>query len=435
MDSLRDSGQAGATPACPPPPPLFGPPGKSAAAPDHVLDGERPPSEGDETGRRSYYKSPDRRRNPRWKPHATRKGLSYHPARQRGDQEQERSSKLPVWNGAVRWLASVEEALDTPEGDAARRAMKVKRSTLLDVAELEAKTADARTGRGVMTAHRTVARLLGCSVSTVRRARDLLSALGYARTIEVGRYLTAAERQEATAAHGGRQLRIASHRVLITPRSDQNEQLPQRGSFELQPLVRKYPPKCAHARTRAASRTVRRKKRVATRSEASRSLAIQRLAAHFTDYLPWTTRFHVGSLCQLLVTVGVDPNEWTAFDLYEALNRRNAASGKSSITPDQQRDPLALLAHQLKDVLNSVQETPQQRRRREEQDRVESAARRRAEAQHRAEVEAQRRDPDVQRSIAQSIAIARSAAAAATQARKNKNCGALVQVETSDDLE
>ena len=86
------------------------------------------------------------------------------------------------------------------------------------VARFDARTADGRTGRGVRTAHETVARALKVSRDAVRHARYVLEAIGMSVTVAQGRYLTANERSQAHAHHGGRQRRIASTRHLTMPR-------------------------------------------------------------------------------------------------------------------------------------------------------------------------------------------------------------------------
>ena len=66
--------------------------------------------------------------------------------------------------------------------------------------------ADQDTGRGVTASHERGGRQLGICTKTVQRATRILEELGYAVTLIEGRYLTAAERQQARAHHGGTQL-------------------------------------------------------------------------------------------------------------------------------------------------------------------------------------------------------------------------------------
>ena len=68
---------------------------------------------------------------------------------------------MPVWSSAAHWLETLAAALRTPQGEELRAAAKVSADTLIDVAAVDARAADSRTGRGVTTAHETVAKALG----------------------------------------------------------------------------------------------------------------------------------------------------------------------------------------------------------------------------------------------------------------------------------
>ena len=74
---------------------------------------------------------------------------------------------LPVWTTASAWFDAVLDALASGEGEAARRRAKVAAGTLMRVAYADAASADRATGRGVTTAHETVAAQLGMSAKTV----------------------------------------------------------------------------------------------------------------------------------------------------------------------------------------------------------------------------------------------------------------------------
>ncbi len=128
------------------------------------------------------------------------------------------------------------DALATGEGEQIRRRVSVSRDTLLRVAWRDAQSADAATGRGVTTAHATVAAELGMAKKTVERARQIVQELGYAVTILEGSYSTQEQRRAAYEHHGGRQVRFASTRALTVPkaaasrRAVENVDLPRRGS-------------------------------------------------------------------------------------------------------------------------------------------------------------------------------------------------------------
>ena len=80
-------------------------------------------------------------------------------------------------------------------------------------------------------------------------------------------------------------------------------------------------------------------------------MAVQRLAGRLAQRLPWLARGHIGALCHTLSTLGLDDTGWTAQDVLDLLDRRNAEHGLYSVPSSSQRDPLALLAHQLRAAL------------------------------------------------------------------------------------
>jgi hypothetical protein len=236
---------------------------------------------------------------------------------------------------------------------------------VLLVAGRDAEHADHRTGRGVATAHETVAELLDTSKSTVRRARSVIEALGFAVTVVAGRYLTTAERDAARAHHGGQQVRCASVRALTIPRACtyRREHLPLRGQSGSVTSRAKHSPRGAHARPGTPA---------ATKPHPPRPLAVQRLAARLVQRLPWLAHGHIGGLCDVLTSLGLDATGWTAQDVIERLDARNRDRGLYSIAPGRQRNPLGLLRSQLQDALSGVVEPPQQRRAREAQERAEA---------------------------------------------------------------
>ena len=325
---------------------------------------------------------------------------------------------VPVWSSAAHWLETLAAALRTPQGEELRAAAKVSADTLIDVAAADARAADSRTGRGVATAHDTVAKALGCSGKTVQRARLLIEALGFAKTVIVGRYLTTEERAEAHAHHGGDQRRMASERALVVPRHVSNVHLPPWGCFNSHLPTRSDLPKRASARSGAASRQPRTTKSP-KRCQPRPTIAVQRLAAALAARLPWLARGHIGSLCRTLTVLGLDDTGWSASDVIDMLDRRNVQLGLYSLTGGSQRDPLALFAHQVRAALVDVNEPPRLRRGREAAERAAARAAARAEREAEdARREAERNDPAVQARIAAIKAQMREQLAAArSQAR------------------
>lgn len=342
--------------------------------------------------------------------HCARHGRSWRP--EPTEEVCRQRATTPAWWSAQDWLTRLSVAVATPQGEAARAAAKVSRATMMAVAAVDARTADHRTGRDVQTAHATVARALGCCAKTVQRARQLMEALGFARTIELGRYLTAPERVEAHSRHGGHQLRMASDRVLTMPRiayQHENVHLPRRGQSCGSVTSVGRTPTRADARAGGAPRPS-----ATTRKGPRPTLAMQRLAARLAARLPWLAHRHLWALCRTLAAVGIQPEDWTAGDLVNLLDRRNADRGLYSLAPTTQRDPLALLAHQLRDALAQVTEAPGARRAREAAERAQAAQQARADREAlAAQLAAEREDPQVQARVAAAKAQIRATLAAA----------------------
>ncbi len=310
-------------------------------------------------------------------------------------------ASVPIWSGPDAWLTELEAALRSPEGEKLRREAHVHVETALDVAAVDARAADRRTGRGVATAHATVATTLECSAKTVQRARTLIQALGHAITVLTGRYLTTEERAEANAHHGGHQRRMASERALLTPRHSPNVHLPRRGQVVSDVQLRSGLPKRALTRARAASRPASNATNHRTGQEKP-ALKVQRLAGALAQRLPWLARGHIGSLCRTLMALGLDEDGWSAHDVIDLLDQRNVQLGLYSPPSHAQRDPLALFAHQVRAALADVDEPP--RRRRARHGAAQAQARAHAQAQRAAEhaqLAAEQADPDAQARKAQ----------------------------------
>lgn len=272
---------------------------------------------------------------------------------------------LTAWPSAAAWFDAVMDALRSAEGETARRRAKVAPDTLLRVAYADRAAADQATGRGVSTAHETVAARLGMSAKTVQRARRLMEALGLAVTVAEGRYLTTAERREAQLRHGGHQLRAASTRALTMPagyrpppsahvaagdrQSVENVQLPPRrgvkGSSHLiensLTRARSRPRKATASRRPAETKMLR-----AMTPSGPRGIDVQRLAAGLIARMPWLDRGgrHIGRLCALIERHGLAGQGWTARALVEAIDRGRVQLGVGLLDVDAQRDPLRYFA-------------------------------------------------------------------------------------------
>lgn len=334
---------------------------------------------------------------------------------------------LSAWQTPGAWLKGLHAALRAashngssirvPEGKKWDKGC-VTIKTILAVARVDAATADRRTGRNVRTANRTVGRRLGCSSRTVQRARIVIESLGFSVTVARGRILSPAEREEARKTHGRTQWHVASTRYLTEPRPAHAPvgdpsigALPRRGTSCSQSSVSRYSPTRASARAGAASRqapttTNRRRRRASSRPVHHLADGLQQLLPYLTGWNnpavdPTDHRDRFGALCHTLRMCGLYDADWTTQDVYQLLNGRLQARGLCPIPASHQRDPLALLAHCLRDALTrrGDQPTPGAARREAEQRRALEARRREAE---RAALDAQRaaehRDPQVQAS-------------------------------------
>lgn len=352
---------------------------------------------------RRYYRPTDGPRDVRTPIASSCRGLSWRPTCDPGV-----LATVPVWSGAGSWLDALAAALRTPQGDAQRRTARVRVETVLDVAAVDARAADSRTGRGVATAHATVARQLGCAPKTIQRARRLIEALGYAVTVLTGRYLTTQERAVAKDQHGGDQRRMASERTLTIPQATTHVHLPRRGQVHNQGFSRSGLPTRAQGRAGAAPRPARTRK---PQRQADRPpLPVQRLAAGLAQRMPWLARGHIGALCRTLGTLGLDDIGWTPADVITMLDRRNVDLGVYSIDARAQTAPLALFAHQARAALaNQPVEPPRQRRQRAADALTADRARRSAErAADDERYQAELADPAAQARIADAKAAIRA---------------------------
>ena len=285
-----------------------------------------------------------------------------------------------AWTSGAAWFDALMDALSTQAGERYRRAAHVALDTLLRVARADWLSADVATGRGVATAHETVAADLGMCGKTVQRARGLMEKLGFSVTIEVGGYLSRAERAAARAAHGGHQVRAASLRALTLPKPSVvvNVQLPRRGQVLKTSHLKKNSPTRASTRKTAASRPLAKKPKYTIGAEpapdAPRSVAMQRFAAGLVDgdsqdgisrrRMPWLLdagrkgrAVHIGALCDVLAVAGVDPARWKPRELVETIDAWHESQGRRTLAGGS-RDPLRYFAWQLRMAFDPARPTP-----------------------------------------------------------------------------
>lgn len=349
---------------------------------------------------------------------------------------------VPAWTSGAAWFDALMDALASPEGDEIRRRVSVAPDTVLRVARRDWLSADVATGRGVTTAHATIAAELGMAKKTVQRAREIIQELGYAVTILEGSYLTKEERRAAREHHRGFQLRAASTRALTVPKpssspstdpqSVENVHLPRRANALKESSFNKNLPTRAGALGRPAtqSKAASRKARVAGRTESvekPRSMEVQRFAGRIAGRMPWLVRGrHVGQLVGVLERAGVDATRWTVNDLMDEIERFSRTAGVTISEPGAQRNPLAYFAWLLRGSVDPDAPTPTEYR------EIERA--RKLEQQERARVDAERErarlasiDPA---EVAAIIAQMKADAAAAADRQRAAKRGAALGHET-----
>lgn len=276
----------------------------------------------------------------------------------------------------------LQERLESPAG-VELCAGKMKVDTLLVVARDDARTADARSGRGVATSHETVAKRVGMSSRHVRTARRIIEKLGMSVTIVLGRHLSPAERADARASHGGYQEAAASVRALTMPApattapleavhplvSDDVDapapvdtfHLPRSGYVRRSLTSQRWSPTRVTTREAAAARPKPKRKTHARPERAPHDPALQRfawdIAANFMllDGSPprqgaplspgaLAGGRHIGQLIRILQRTRITPDRYTVRTLNEALSEVLPVRRE---TDDPKRDRLAVFAWKL----------------------------------------------------------------------------------------
>lgn len=285
-------------------------------------------------------------------------------------------SRIRAWDSRTRWLTQLDAALRSPEGETHRRTISISPDTFMRVAALDAEAADSRTGRGVSTAHETVANTIGCSPKTVQRARTLMQRLGFAVAVVAGRYLTTRERTDATAVHGQSQIKAASVRALTVPdhiTSVENVQLPRQGLKTPLSYLRNYSPKRADARKAATRPGPKKKISSNPLRRPGYSPAVAHIAAELTERLPFLGRWrslvterpgelpvlrhqgaHLGSICRVITRSGLDFDRLTASDVLSVLDRITGDTGQVTLTGSHVKNPLGYLTILLRRVHDVV---------------------------------------------------------------------------------
>lgn len=207
-------------------------------------------------------------------------------------------------------------------------------------------------GSGVTLAHATIARSLGLSSSTVRRARRVLRTLGLQVETAPGGYLTGMERAEARAQHGGRQLRCAATVTLSQPITEEAaDHLPRRGSYPLAASPTKMVPSGSAAGKAKTTKRPQRQHRHRWSAEAVH------LADRLTDALPWLAGLSRGVLCRAISNAGIDAAAWTAGDLVSCMDKLSADEGRRFALPPKLSNPAGFFIHRIRTAMTHARMT------------------------------------------------------------------------------
>ncbi|MGN0040496.1 replication protein [Rhodococcus sp. (in: high G+C Gram-positive bacteria)] len=261
-------------------------------------------------------------------------------------------------------------------------------------ANAHAAYADEATGRSLTAARATLAEYAGISTDVLDRARQILRRIGAAVELVRGRYLTIAERIEASLIHGGKQLRAASVWALtsrFTANPSVYPQFPNHADLPENPLGSTG---ISRSRVLTNARAPRRAGASKKTSDQPQPLHAQIAAARLADrlapvmpgsrgvdrrgrYVPDTHHQHIGTITAALIDAGIDTTRWTG----DAIADRIAEFRRDRTLPHL-ASPTAFLRWQLRALADVWSGPTPTERRTEIQDR--RAAERRAELDRRA---------------------------------------------------
>lgn len=266
-------------------------------------------------------------------------------SRQRGSQSWGLPSTadhvIPTWTSRRAWLAQVEHALTTQDGIDACATHRTTNKTVLHHAAVYAEMVDGHTGHGLTASRATIIARTTMSASAEQRARRTLTSLGLLTTVAVGRTLTTGEHLAAALHHGRSQSRAASTVHLTTPRHLAHIRPPAprrpRRSRPITAATRSgrdhlsssgiSPDKSFSSGTTHQTRAdARRRNRTSHRPEP-RAGHLQHAAAELLHRMPGVRVRHIGSICQVIETAGIDTTVWTGADIAAALDRDTQQRG------------------------------------------------------------------------------------------------------------
>lgn len=275
---------------------------------------------------RSAHTARDNRRGPGRAAPKTRRG------RRRGSYNLRVSdgaySPIPVWDSRMGWMRQIITFARSETGIKVCHEHRIAPDKFIAAANAHAAYADEATGRSLTAARDTLAEYAGISTDVLDRARQILRRIGAAVELVRGRYLTIAERIEASLTHGGKQLRAASVWALsskFTGDASVYPQFPNHADLPENPLGSTG---ISRSQVVTNARAPRRARALTKTAHSPRPLHAQIAAARLADrlasampdyrgvdrhghYVPDTDHQHIGSITDALLDAEIDTTRWT----------------------------------------------------------------------------------------------------------------------------
>lgn len=303
-------------------------------------------------------------------------------------------SPIPVWDSRAGWMRQIITFARSETGIRICHEHRIAPDKFIAAANAHAAYADESTGRSLTAARDTLAEYAGISTDVLDRARQILRRIGAAVELVRGRYLTIAERIEASLTHGGKQLRAASVWALtsnFTANSSVYPQFPNHADLPENPLGSTG---ISRSQIITNARATRRARASTKTLRGPRPLHAQIAAARLADrlgptmpeyrgvdrnghYVPGTTHHHVGAIADALTAAGIDTTRWTGDDVADQITEFRRDRSLPHLA-----SPTAFLRWQLRALADVWSGPTPTERRTEIQDR--RAAERRAELDRRA---------------------------------------------------
>ncbi|TWH41149.1 hypothetical protein L612_005800000020 [Rhodococcus rhodochrous J38] len=307
-------------------------------------------------------------------------------------------ARVPTWHSRRYWQRLCEWIVThTERGRTALTRHGIAAQTFLRVCAAHAHYAESATGRHVCASLATLATNDRLSIDQLKRGRRVLKTLDLGVELARGKKLNSTEREAAarlhTYTHGQPPSRLQSGAasvwalsapawaVAAMPAPEKPPRKPRRrprhrprflptvgpsAAQSVSPTPRSSPDSAPQSPSGSLSLCLSVRKDHQARARAGeqnsttpRPLALQRAATQLIDRVPAlrtivgiddTTgqrRGHIGSVCDLLLEVGIDTDRWTGIDIAHALNHDGTTRGWTWPTANTMTSPLRLVAYRL----------------------------------------------------------------------------------------